>query len=485
MLPSFQYLQDSLNPDSPFLITQHRTYTYGDLTAYAQLLKSKLPAKRDLRAALLAELNENVVLTIASCWLLDIPVIPVSPDTDQSEWQRIIRELAPDILLGEISQLSSVQSQSIAYLPLPSLSSSTDSPDSFDNIRSHPEHVFGYFLTSGTSGTSKIVPLKRRQFIWGAEASAANFKPEPGELWLLSLPLYHVGGVSIIIRSLLYGSGVYLLPKFQPEIIRKLLGRDNRIRFCSLVPTMLRRVLSDTDFHPHSEFKMALLGGGPMSAPLIEESLQRKMIVATSFGMTETAAQIAAHVYRDIEKPLRLNAGSIFSPNQAEARDEKGKPLIPGNEGILWIRGPQVFDGYLAKELNAAYFDSDGWFCTGDHARAHTDGEIEILMRRTDRIVTGGENVNPVEIERVLLEHPDIIESAVFGLPDDEWGQRVVALIVRNRNTETIPDLDEYLSDRLKKFQVPKEIFAVPELPYTRTGKIDRSRLPEWFKKWK
>lgn len=478
---SFQHLRDELSPDSPFLVTKHHSYSYRDLACYARALESILPAKRPLKVAILAELRETVVLTIASCWLLDIPVIPLSPETDRIEWHRITNELAPDILLSDSSASPALKETGIKHILLPGPAPTIDPAGVFDNLLAHQDHHFGYFQTSGTSGTSKIVPLKRRQFLWGAEGSAANFKPETGELWLLSLPLHHVGGVSIILRSLLYGSGVYLLPKFKPEIIRGLLEHDIRIRFCSLVPTMLRRLLSEPDFRPHPDFKMALLGGGPMTIQLIGEAINRNIIVATSFGMTETGAQIAARIYDDTRSPISLNAGKIFSPNQAEVRDDNGNHVSQGDDGILWIRGPQVLDGYFDQNLNAEFFDNECWFCTGDHARIHSNGEIEILMRRTDRIVTGGENVNPTEIEQVLLGHPDISESAVFGLPDNEWGQRVVALVIRNGKSEITPDLDEYLSARLKRFQIPKMIIEVPDLPYTRTGKIDRSRLEEWF----
>lgn len=480
MKPAFQFLKDRFDPDALFLVTDQNEYTYGDLADYAESLQTLLP-ESPIRVVIHARLSETVVLAIASCWLLQIPIIPISPDLNDSEWDRILSDLNPDVILGYSTARNSTSG--IKHIQLPQATSGDENPELYRDLFSDPGQIFGYFMTSGTSGPSKIVPVKRRQFLWGAEGSARNFKPESGELWLLSLPLHHVGGVSIILRSLLYGSGVYLLTKFKPEVIRDLLMKDKRIRFCSLVPTMLRRVLSDPEFRPHDKFVIALLGGGPISIGLVQQAINRGMTVATSFGMTETAAQVAAHVYRSVKIPHSLSAGRIFLPNKAELRDEKNNRLGADQEGILWIKGPQVFDGYLNKDLNAQYFDSEGWYCTGDHARINENREIEILMRRTDRIVTGGENVNPIEIEQVLLEHPDIAESAVFGLPDDEWGQRVVAIVVRNTNNEFIPDLSEYLSSRLKGYQIPKEIIFVSDLPYTRSGKLDRSRLPEWFRK--
>ncbi len=157
--------------------------------------------------------------------------------------------------------------------------------------------------------------------------------------------------------------------------------------------------------------------------------------------------------------------------------------MPPGQEGLLWLKGPQVFDGYLDPDGNDLHFDENGWFSSGDYALITKNGELKILMRRTDRIVTGGENVNPVEVEQALCEHPDVLEAAVFGIPDDEWGQRVAALIVRRDQRSDFPDLSEHLSLRLRRYQIPKEIIVADSLPYTRTGKIDRSRLPEWVEK--
>ena len=483
MKASFQFLRNRFDPDALFLATDKREYTYRDLTAYARTLESLLPEHRPVKAVFPAHRSEKIVLTIASCWLLEIPVIPLSPDIGDLEWQRVIQDLKPDIIFTDPAAPHSFPNSGIEHVVLPDTHSLEPKPWPFQHFLADPEHLFGFFMTSGTSGPSKIVPLKRRQFLWGAEGSAQNFKPESGELWLLSLPLHHVGGVSIILRSVLYGSGVYLLSEFKSDLIRSLLTNDNRIRFCSLVPTMLRRILADHDFQPHSEFDICLLGGGPMSIELIREANKHNMTVATSFGMTETAAQIAAHVYHSSSVADKLTAGKIFPPNKTELRDEQGNRLLTNREGILWIQGPQVFDGYYDRELNARYIDSRGWYCTGDHSKIDSNGEIEILMRRTDRIVTGGENVNPIEIEQILLEHPNIAESAVFGLPDDEWGQRVVALVVRNANHEFIPDLSDYLASRLRGYQIPKEIIFVSDLPYTSTGKLDRSRLHEWFKK--
>lgn len=482
MEPTFQFLKDRFDPDALFLATEKRVYTYRDLIGYARKLEAIFTGKHHSKIVLSAELTDTVVLAVASCWLLEIPVIPISPDTDDSEWKRILQDLQPDVLVSDPASSLSVTNTGISHLTLPSADSITSDSLPLSDFLTNPEHLFGFFLTSGTSGPSKIVPVKRRQFLWAAEGSAKNIKPEPGELWLLSLPLYHVGGISIILRSLLYGSGIFLLRAFKPDIIRNLLTFDKRIRYCSLVPTMLRRILSDPGFRPHNDFKICLLGGGPMSVDLVRAALDHQMVAATSFGMTETAAQIAARVYPLSEMPTDLSAGKLFPPNKVELRDIQGHHLSAGKEGILWISGPQVFDGYLNDRLNASYFDSEGWFCTGDHARIHPDGEIEILMRRTDRIVTGGENVNPIEVEQVLLEHPDIVESAVFGLPDDEWGQRVVALVVRGSDNALVPDLSEYLASHLRGYKIPKEIIFVSDLPYTRTGKLDRSRLPEWFK---
>ena len=269
--------------------------------------------------------------------------------------------------------------------------------------------------------------------MFAAEASAVNFKPDHNRYWLLCLPLNHIGGISIILRTILYGSAIFRMDRFDEHQIRVFLSENRLFQIASLVPTMLMRLLDDNVFQLHLDFKALLLGGGPITQELIERSLERGIPIVSSYGMTETCAQIAANPMlqaRGFYTPKK-SVGTVFKPNEIQIRDPESGVAVPPNEsGEIWLKGPQVIDEYANPELTARSFDDDGWFKTGDIGHANRKGQLFLKNRRSDRIITGGENVDPLEIESALTHINGITEAAVTGIPDAEWGQKVVALVV-------------------------------------------------------
>ncbi|MDZ7714699.1 MAG: AMP-binding protein [Balneolaceae bacterium] len=348
-----------------------------------------------------------------------------------------------------------------------------------------PEQIFGYFFTSGTTDKPKIVPLKRRQMYFAADASAENFKPRPNHFWLLCLPLNHIGGVSIILRSILYGSGIYRMKRFDKGMVTTFLSENNLFQAASLVPTMLKRLLENPVFQTHKNFKAILLGGGSIDSELLELSIQRGIPLVSSYGMTETCAQIAANPLLQpsgIYRPLK-SVGDIFKPNKIEIRDEHNKKLSANNSGTIWIKGPQVFDGYLNPERPNLSFDEGGWFNTGDFGYFNANGHLFIQSRRTDLIITGGENVSPFEVESELEKIEPISEAAVLGLEDKEWGQQVVAVVVaKTKEKLKAEDIQNQLKSRITSYKVPKQIIQADTLPRTQSGKVKRTELVKLFK---
>jgi O-succinylbenzoic acid--CoA ligase len=226
-----------------------------------------------------------------------------------------------------------------------------------------------------------------------------------------------------------------------------------------------------------------LLGGGPIETELVKKCRNKGIPLVPSYGMTETCAQIAAN---PILKPSGTygplkSVGTVFEPNKIQIRDENEETVSINTTGEIWIKGPQVFDGYLNLDNND-FFDNDGWFRTGDFGYFNANNQLFIDSRRSDRIVTGGENVSPFEIESKLKELTDIKDAAVFGISDEEWGQKVVSAVV-TKNGEPInsTSIKEYLRKEVADYKIPKEIIQVNKLPKTRTDKIIRSKLPDLF----
>jgi len=436
--------------------------------------------------ALLSKNSEELIFVIAACYLLNIPFIPISPTVTERELKNKIRKLKPGAFFTDNESNKRIASHSTIQIQKSDLNLISEGAE-LESPSTDAESRFGYFFTSGTTGFPKIVPLLRRQIVHAAASSALNFKPDPNHFWLLSLPLNHVGGVLIILRSILYHSAIFKISRFDASQVRAFLGGNDLFQVASVVPTMLQRLLEDPFFRPHYNFKAMLVGGGPIPEKLIERSLERGIPVATSYGMTETCAQIAANPMlqpRGVYYPKK-SVGPVFKPNKIQIRDPRTGQVQRNNEiGEIWLKGPQIFDGYLDKSLTATVFDPDGWFCTGDIGYLNHQKILFIKNRRIDRIISGGENVDPTEVELLLDQFDSINKSALLGVDDSEWGQKIVALIeVKNPELFDSKDINNQIRKKLSAFKIPKEYHLVKEVPTTSIGKIKRNKLFDLYQK--
>lgn len=433
--------------------------------------------------------SDTLIFAIAACWNLGIPFVPFDTKASSKKLSKQIEEVNPGLLFADQDLQSKVDYADQIDIKQLDLTRSLDIEVELSyeaknyTPETDPENTFGYFFTSGTSGSPKIVPLKRRQVFFAAEASAENFKPRANHFWLLCLPLNHIGAISIILRSLLYGSAIFRMKSFHPDIITTFLKENKLFQAASLVPTMLKRLMDKPNFYIHNNFKAILLGGGPIDATMVKECQTKGIPLVPSYGMTETCAQIVSN---PILKPSGTygpvkSVGKIFRPNKIQIRDGNGEVLGVNNSGEIWLKGPQIFDGYLNRD-NGDYFDEQGWFQTGDFGYMNAHNHLFIESRRSDLIITGGENVSPFEVESELKKINSISEAAVIGLPDPEWGQKVVAVVVTQKEQTINPEeIQQDLKGRLISYKVPKEIIQTDALPKTKTGKILRRELVKLF----
>lgn len=487
-IPTF----DSPRGDDLFLGSSFGLHPYKDVKRFQRFFLQFLfdfDHNFNKPIGLVAKSSDTLVFTIAACWNLGLPFVPFNPKTPEKELKKQIDDIDPGLLFADKEQLNKIDNPNalnIRELDLPrSLTMDVELSFSAKNFEpsTNPEDIFGYFFTSGTSGTPKIVPLQRRQMLFAAKASANNFKPRLNHFWLLCMPLNHIGGISIILRSLLYGSAIFRMKSFHPKMINTFLTENKLFQAASLVPTMLKRLLDRSGFHVHNNFKAILLGGGPIDTELVQQAINRGIPLIPSYGMTETCAQIAAN---PILKPSGTygpmkSVGPIFAPNKIEIRDKHNDVLGVNNSGEIWLKGPQIFNGYLHQD-NSEYFDQDGWFKTGDYGHMNAHKQLFIESRRSDLIITGGENVSPYEVESELEKIHPITEAAVIGLPDKEWGQKVVAVVVAKTEQAINSDkIQEELKKRINSYKVPKQIIQTNSLPRTHTGKIVRSELAKLF----
>lgn len=474
-------------PDYVFLASKDGMYTYGDLEKFTAYFQDILIQKSDSLkwpVAFLSDSSDMLVLSIAACWQLGVPFIPLDPKLPQAELEEQISALSPSLIFCDSKNRGRLTGDDVVHMDenyfINAFTFDARDVDLPNPNKIDKEECFGYFFTSGTSGKPKIVPLKRRQMFSAAKSSARNLRPDPNHFWLLCLPLNHIGGISIILRSLIYGTGVYRLDVFHEEMIKEFLSENTRFQAASLVPTMLKRLLEDPFFRTHSNFKAVLLGGGPSNESLLRKSVERGIPMISSYGMTETCAQIVANpmlLPSGTYIPIK-SVGKVFSANSLEIRDEHGKRQPMNESGLIWLRGPQIFDGYYNSDQNKTVFDEKGWFCTGDYGHLNGNGHLFIETRRTDLIVSGGENINPVEVEQAIEGLKEIKEAAVIGIADEEWGQKVVAVVTLANGMH--PDLDFlklHLKGKIADFKLPKELRIVDTLPKTTSGKVKRNEL--------
>ncbi len=337
-----------------------------------------------------------------------------------------------------------------------------------ENGRSYPAPAVILF-TSGTTGAPRGVALSASALVVSAAASEENLGWEENDSWLLSLPVAHVGGLSIITRSLLGRRVVVLADCRNADGILSAIER-HQVTLLSLVPTMLRRILECApEKSAPSSLRAILLGGGPIPSGLIDEAVDRRFPLLATYGMTETCSQIATQPYAE-----RLSARPV------------GAPLLPGIEarienGRIEVRGKMLMDGYLSQDMQARSIDDDGWFATDDSGTIDNGGRLHVLGRTDEVIITGGENVNAIEVERAILGHTLVKSVCVFGQPDKEWGEVVCAAIVPH-HLGAPPDhteLNRYLSKRLAGFKKPRYIAFVDSLPENETGGINRLKSAE------
>ncbi len=317
-------------------------------------------------------------------------------------------------------------------------------------------------FTSGTTGTPRAAVLTRGALLASARASEANLGWQPDDRWLMCMPIAHVGGLSILTRCLAARRCVALSQGFDAAALPAQLERD-RVTLLSLVPTMLARLL---DAHPRwrgaPSLRAILLGGAAASPKLLARAAQRGLPLLASYGLTESCAQVCATRYDE-----------RFSALQGDA----GEPL-PGVrlrvvDGRIQVAGPTMMAGYWGEPPLAP----GAWFDTGDLGEIDARGRLWVHARRTDLIVTGGENVYPGEVERVLEACPGVAAAGVFGVPDELWGQTVAAALVADGRPPTDTALLEHLVARLAPHKRPRRVCWVGALPLTAGNKLDRQAL--------
>ncbi|MBS1883495.1 MAG: o-succinylbenzoate--CoA ligase [Actinobacteria bacterium] len=426
-------------PERTALIADGAEVTYSELEAEASWVARRLAAqglRRGATAALTMHPRREQVVLVHALMKVGAALLPLSPRLTEAERAQIVEVVEPMVDLDDPGLLT----QTEADLPM---------------LGEHDtDAICAYVLSSGSTGAPKPIGLTYGNFLWSAMGGAFNIGVDPADRWLCCVPLSHIAGLSIVIRSAIYGTTAVVHDGFEVERVARSLGED-RIAVVSLVTTMLSRLLdAGADL---SGPRAILVGGGPVPEAILAEALDRGATVVQTYGLTETCSQVTTLAPEDALRKL----GSA------------GRPLLSSHvrirDGEILVQGPTVAPGRC---------DESGWLHTGDLGHIDDEGFLYVRDRIDDMIVTGGENVVPSEVEEVLLNHPAVVDAAVVGREDPEWQQAVTAVVVLAPETEVTPDeLRHHCAETLAGYKVPKRVELAAALPRTPSGKLMRRAL--------
>ncbi len=450
-----------MNPSAPAIVASGETVSYGALEARVAIATGRLRtlgvSAGDRIALWAANSAEWIVLALAveraGGVLVPLNTRLADPEI---EWQLAVARPRLAIAGDELAARLPAGARGIALEALRSIAPSGGdaAPESSDESRDA-----AIVFTSGTTGRPKGAVLTRANRLASARAAAAVLPLAEGDRWLASLPFFHVGGLGILQRCLSAGACVELPASFSSDDLARAV-EESPVTHLSVVDATLRRMLEGRGGKPlPGRVKAVVAGGGPVSPALVEACPQA---IAT-YGLTESCAMVTL-VRPGADREERLTAGRALP----------GIELRIASDGVIEVRGPVVMRGYLDDEAATAAAIRDGWLRTGDLGELDARGNLRVLARRDDLIVSGGENVYPAEIEQALLAHPDVADALVVGVPDERWGEVPLALVVpRHPGT---PDLRAYLEARLARYKLPRIVFEA-EIPRLANGKPDRAAV--------
>ena len=348
-------------------------------------------------------------------------------------------------------------------------------------------------FTSGTTGPPKAAILRHEHLMSYILGSVEFMSAADDEATLVSVPPYHIAGISALLSSIYAARRIVQLADFSASAWLDLVEGE-AVTSAFVVPTMLARIVEELEAGSESRdlrtLRAIAYGGGHMPVSIIERALDLFPAVdfTNAYGLTETSSTITllgpedhrqAVASDDEETRRRLGSvGQALPSVEIEIRDAGGEVLAPGQRGEIYVRGPQVSGEY--RERSAV--DSDGWFPTRDIGYLDRDGYLHLGGRADDVIVRGGENISPAEIEEVLLTHPAVVDAAAVAVASEQWGEAVgVAVVLKSGASASLDALQDLVRSQLRSSRVPEAVRFVDELPYNETGKLLRRNIKRWF----
>ena len=479
-------------PDRPAFTDGERglTYTYGELFEAARLRAGSIQAQGASRMAKLDVSNLGTPLGLfASAWA-GVPYVPLNYRLTNEEIAALLKRVTPAYLVtssdrvaafGALDDVHAVATD--AFLDAQQNQTPIEGEWGMD-----PDEVAVLLFTSGTTGEPKAAVLRHKHLVSYILTSVEFASAPEADASLVCVPPYHIAGIAAIMSSVYSGRHVIQLPNFSAERWIEL-ARQHNVTTAFVVPTMLARIVETLEARGATDAGMPHLnslayGGGKMPLSVIEKAMTLfpDTDFSNAYGLTETSSTIcvlgpdahreAVASTTDAGRRRLVSVGQALPGVEIEIRDDEGNVLGAGERGEIYVRGEQVSGEYEGK---GSVVDAQGWFPTRDAGSMDEEGYLFLEGRADDVIVRGGENLSPGEIEDVLLTHPAVADAAVFGVPDEQWGEAVAAAVVAKPGASIDGQaLKDLVHDQLRSSRVPAHMEVWDELPYNETGKLLR-----------
>ena len=451
------------NPQKLFIQENNHKYSYMDVAemvqAYSQAFLKEGIQPQD-RILIYLPGSIEMAEIILACFEVGAVTAPISRRLSNKERKAIIDTIQPRLIITNWDERGVFEDVSFPLTCIEELLSSSGGCSIYINeYKKNLDDVCTIILTSGTTGIPKAVQLTYGNF----ETSCKNWNGflefESTDQFLCCLPLHHIGGLAVLIRALIYGFSINLVHTFEAGIISNVISK-HPVTIISLVPTMLKRILAiKGGLDVLKTLRHILLGGGPSSENLLDICFQEKLPIVKVYGMSETCSGTFGLKLLD-EPQHKFYSGRPFPGT---------KVWIENDE--IHISGPMVMKGYVGER------DTKGIHNSHDLGRLDDDNLLFLHIRRKDLIVSGGENINPLEVEECLMNVSGISDAAVVGEEDDEWGQRVTAYIVHKSAPLENELLHNELTKTLSPYKIPKDYIVVSHIPRNELGKIVYEKL--------
>lgn len=423
----------------------------------------------------------------ASAWA-DVPFVPLNYRLAPDRLLALVTRADPAVVVAEPAFADDLAASGREVLTTDRWLASVDAPEPDGDPAGEPERPALLLFTSGTTAEPKAAVLDHRHlaaYILGSVEFGAAGEDEAA---LVSVPPYHIAGVANLLSNVFAGRRIVYLPAFDPAAWLATV-RGEGISQAMVVPTMLARIVEELGEEPAGAPRLRTIsyGGAHMPVPVLERALRLfpEAGFVNAYGLTETSSSIAVLDPDDHRRALagddpaareRLGSvGRVLPGIEVQVRHEDGSVLPPGAHGEIWVRGEQVSGRYAGM---GSPCDAEGWFPTRDAGHVDAEGYLFVRGRVDDTIIRGGENLAPAEIESVLVAHPAVVDAAVVGVPDEEWGHRIGAAVVLREGAALTPDeVTAWSREHLRSSKAAEVVVIVDALPRTDTGKLLRRQV--------